>query len=165
MLGFPGLALDDPDLPALDVLTQVLSGQGGRLFLELRDRKSLAYSVSAFSIEGLDPGTWGVYIASAPDKQDESLAGLREQLSRILDEPIAPEELDRARAYLIGSQAVSLQPFGTQATLLSLDELYGLGPTWHTSYADRISAVTPRDVERVARRIIVLDSSVVAVVD
>ncbi len=68
VIGFPGIALSDPDAPALDVLTQLLSGQAGRLFLELRDRKSLAYTVSAFTMSGVDPGSWGVYIASAPDK-------------------------------------------------------------------------------------------------
>ena len=164
IVGFPGLALDDPDLPALEVLTQILSGQGGRLFLDLRDRQSLAYSVSAFSIEGLDPGTWGVYIASAPEKLDAARDGLRAQLAKVLDEPIAPEELDRARAYLIGSHAVSRQAFGAQAAVLSLDELYGFGPEWDLGFADRIAAVTPRDVERVARRIIDLDDAVVVVV-
>ena len=58
--GFLALTIADPDLPALDVLTQILSGQGGRLFLELRDKQSLAYSVTAFDLEGVDPGIWGV---------------------------------------------------------------------------------------------------------
>ena len=40
VIGFRGLALDDPDREALEVLTQVLSGQSGRLFLELRDRRA-----------------------------------------------------------------------------------------------------------------------------
>ena len=52
VVGFLGLTLGDPDLPALDVLTQILSGQGGRLFMELRDKRSLAYSVTAFAMEG-----------------------------------------------------------------------------------------------------------------
>jgi zinc protease len=164
VLGFPGLRIDDPDGPALDVLTQVLSGQGGRLFLELRDKQSLAYSVTAFSIEALDPGLFGVYIASAPEKLEQARAGLRRQLEILLEGSISESELDRARNYLIGSHAVSLQRFGGQASLLSLDELYGLGATHHLDYAKRIEAVGLDDVMRVARRIIDFEHAVYATV-
>jgi zinc protease len=164
VMGFPGVSLDDPDQPALEVLTQVLSGQGGRLFLELRDRQSLAYSVTAFSIEGVDPGSFGVYIASGPEKLDESLAGLRAELQRLLREPIAPAELERAKAYLIGSHAISMQRYSAQASMLSLEELYGLGATHHLDYEQRIDAVTIEDLKAVATRIITLDTPLVAIV-
>jgi len=165
VVGFLGLTLGDPDLPALDVLTQILSGQGGRLFMELRDKRSLAYSVTAFAMEGVDPGSFGVYIASAPDKLKEAREGLEEQLARVLDEPFSEAELDRARAYLIGSNAIGLQRYSSQASLLSLDELYGLGAAHYLDYGDSIAAVTLDDVKRVARRIIKLDAPVVAVVE
>ncbi len=164
VFGFPGLSLRDPDRPAMEVLTQILSGQGGRLFLELRDRQSLAYSVSAFSIEGLDPGAFGVYIACAPEKLDTALAGIRSELEKILEGPISQDELERARRYLIGSQAVSLQRYGAQASLLSLDELYGLGADHHLGYADRIAAVSLEDVRLVAKRVIRLKAPVIATI-
>jgi zinc protease len=162
--GFLALSIDDPDLAALDVLTQVLGGQGGRLFLELRDRQSLAYSVTAFEMEGVDPGTFAVYMAGAPEKLDESLAGIRGELSKIVNEPVTDAELSRAKGYLIGTQAVSLQRYGSQAMLLSLDELYGLGATHHLDYANRVSAVSAEDVQRVAKRVIRLDAPVVAII-
>jgi len=162
--GFLALTIADPDLPALDVLTQILSGQGGRLFLELRDKQSLAYSVTAFELEGVDPGIWGVYIAGEPAKLAEMQSGIARELAQIVDGPIPDEEFARAKAYLIGSQAVSLQRFGTQASLLSLDDLYGLGATYHLDYDDRIAAVSVDDVKRVAKRVIRLDAPVIAVV-
>jgi zinc protease len=164
MLGFPGLRVGDPDVPALHVLTQVLSGQGGRLFLELRDRQSLAYQVQASSVEGLDPGMFMVYIASALEKESQARDGIRGELVKLLEDGVSDEELTRARSYLVGSNAVSLQRLGTQASLLSLDELYGMGATWHLGYASRIDRVTREDVMRVARRIIDLDRAVYAVV-
>jgi zinc protease len=164
VIGFPGLTVADADGPALDVLTQVLSGQGGRLFLELRDRQSLAYSVTAFASPGLDPGSWGVYIACAPDKREQAVTGLMAELRRTLEEPILDQEIERARRYLIGTHAVSRQRFGLQASMLSLDELYGLGPLHDLTYPERIEAVAREDVERVARRIIQIGQPVVAVV-
>ncbi len=44
VLGFQGLTLFDPDRYALEVLSSVLSGMGGRLFTELRDKRSMAYT-------------------------------------------------------------------------------------------------------------------------
>ncbi len=164
VMGFPGLVIGDPDEAALEVLSQVLSGQGGRLFLELRDKRSLAYSVTAFEMPGVDPGSFGVYIASAPDKLESSISGLRRELQRVFDEPASDDEIRRAKSYLIGTQAVSLQPYAMQASLLSLDELYGLGATWHLDYAKRVEAVTPADLKRVAERVIRLDRPVVAVI-
>ncbi|NRA01109.1 MAG: insulinase family protein [Myxococcales bacterium] len=164
VVGFTGLAIGDPEVPALEVLTQILSGQGGRLFLELRDRQSLAYSVSAFSIEGVDPGSFGVYMASAPDKLEASIDGIRSELRRVVEDPIDAREFERARSYLIGTQAVGLQMLGTQASLLSLNELYGLGPLHHEGYRERIEAVTPDDVRRVAERVIRLDSPIIVVI-
>ena len=105
--GFLGLSIDDPDLAALDVLTQVLGGQGGRLFVELRDKQSLAYSVTAFEMEGVDPGTFAVYMAGDPAKLDPSLDGIRTELAKIVNEPVGDEELSRAKGYLIGTQAVA----------------------------------------------------------
>jgi zinc protease len=162
--GFLSLSIEDPDVAALDVLTQVLGGQGGRLFVELRDRQSLAYSVTAFEMEGIDPGSFAVYMAGEPAKLDKSLSGIRAELTRAVGEPITAEELARAKGYLVGTQAVSMQRFGAQAMVLSLDELYGLGPTYHLDYAKRIDAVTVEDVQRVAKRVIKLDAPVVAII-
>jgi zinc protease len=163
-IGFPGVRVGDPDLPALEVLTQLLGSQSGRLFLELRDRQSLAYSTTAFATPGVDAGSFGVYIASAPDKLEEAREGLLRELRRVLDEPVGEPELDKARRYLIGSQAVSLQSYATQASLLALDELYGLGATYYLGYEQRIAAVSAQDIQRVAQRLIDLRAPVIAVV-
>jgi zinc protease len=103
-------------------------------------------------------------MAGAPEKLDESLAGIRGQLTKIVNEPVGEEELKRAKGYLIGTQAVGLQRYGAQAMLLSLDELYGLGATHHLDYANRISAVSADDIQRVAKRVIRLDAPVVAII-
>ena len=63
VLGFQGVSFASPDRFPLEVLAYVLSGQGGRLFTEIREKRALAYRVSAFSVEGLDPGYFAVYLA------------------------------------------------------------------------------------------------------
>jgi zinc protease len=154
VLGHRGIALNDDDRFALEALSTVLSGQGGRLFLELRDKQSLCYSVSAFNVEGVEPGSFSVYMGTSPDKVDRALAGIEGLLQRVLDDGITAAELDRAQRYLLGAHDIGLQRLGARASSMSLNELYGLGHLEHTRYAGQLMAVTLEDVRRVARRVL-----------
>ena len=164
VMGFQGLTLFDPDRHALEVLSTVLSGMGGRLFTELRDKRSMAYSVTSMAVEGIDPGYFAVYIGTSPDKRDAAEAGMEAELQKVLDEPITPAELDRAKAHLVGTHEIGLQRNAARAALLALDGVYGLGLDNFEHYDETIQSVTAEDVLRVARRIIQLDRAVVAVV-
>jgi zinc protease len=164
VIGFRGVAVDDDDRFALEVIAQLLAGQGGRLFLELRDRQGLAYTVSAASIEGVAPGWFATYIATAPERLDEARSGLLAELTRLLDSPPDAAELDRARRYLVGNFAIDQQRNAAHAALISLSDLYGLGPDAAGEYAARVEAVSREDVLRVARRIVRLDAYTEAVV-
>ncbi len=164
VIGFRGLTLDDPDRFALEAIVQLLAGQGGRLFLELRDRQGLAYAVNASSLEGLAPGFFGVYIASAPDKLEQARSGMLDELKRLLDEPPPADELDRARRYLIGSFEIDRQRDAARAAHMALDARYGLGPEAARHFPEQIAAVTPDDVLRVARRLVTLDAATTALI-
>jgi zinc protease len=164
VLGFRGLALDDPDRFALEVLAQVLSGQSGRLFLELRDRRSLAYSVTAANVEGVAPGWFAVYIGTAPEKLDEARAGMLRELERLVQAPPSPAELESAQRHLIGSFAIDQQRWAVRAAQLALDARYGLGPDASQRYPEEIRAVDADTALRVARRIIDLDAYTLAVI-
>jgi len=158
VLGFRGLSVRDDDRFALEIVAQILAGQGGRLFLELRDRQGLAYSVTVSNAEGLAPGTFSLYIATAPEKLDQARRGLVRELETLLESGPAEAELERARRYLIGNFAIDEQRSAVHAAHVSLDALYGLGPDAARHYPERIASVTKDDVLRVARRIIRLDA-------
>lgn len=164
VLGFRGVTLRDPDRDVLEVLSQVLAGQGGRLFLELRDRRSLAYTVSAMNVEGLAPGFFAVYMGTSPERYDEALTGIRDELARVVDQAPVAEELDRARRYLIGNHAIDQQRSSGRALQIALDARYGLGPMADAGYPARIAAVTADDVLRVAQRILVPEHATLAAI-
>lgn len=73
MLGYKGLALNDPDRYVFKVLLNLLSGQSGRLFTELRDKQGLCYVVAPVAFEGIDPGYFGVYMGCDPAEADGCL--------------------------------------------------------------------------------------------
>jgi len=153
VIGFRGLTLEDPDRHALELISQMLAGQGGRLFLELRDRQSLAYTVSASNVEGLAPGHFTLYIATAPEKLDRARAGILEEIERLTREAPDRESLERAIRYGAGSFAINSQRNHSRAAHIALDSIYGLGPDFTENYPNALHQVTPADVLRVARRV------------
>lgn len=164
VIGFPGTTLDDPDHFALEVMSTVLSGQGGRLFIELRDKEGLAYRVNAYNLEGLDPGYFAVYIATSPTNLDKALDGIRVELARLVDTPVPADELERAKRYLVGAHDISLQRRAAVASSLAFNEAYGLGWDTYRRYAASIQAVDAAAVARVARKYLDWDRAVIATV-
>jgi zinc protease len=162
--GFMGMRLNDPRRHALEVLSMILSGQGGRLFVELRDKRSMAYSVSSFTIEGVDPGYFAAYIGTSPEKVNDAMEGIRAELTRVRDERVSEAELARAKQHLIGTNEIGLQRNASRAALLALDNCYGMGLENFLHYSDNIAGVTAEAVREVARQVIDFDHSVLATV-
>ena len=164
ILGVLGTTVTSDDRYPLEVLSNVLAGQGGRLFRELRDKKSLAYSVTSFSQEGVDPGFFAAYIGCSPEKLDEAREGILAELQRIREERVSEQEMERARRNLIGEFEIGLQTNGAMASTIIFDELYGNGYDAYQKYAERIDKVTAKDVQKAANKYIDLSRYSVAVV-
>jgi zinc protease len=164
VLGFMGTTVRDPERHALEVLSTILAGQGGRLFLELRDKKSLAYAITSFALEGVDSGYFAVYMACAPDKVEVAVEAIREELKKIASEPVDPKELERAKNYLIGTQEISLQRNASKAAQMAFNEAYGLGWEETFKYAEKIAAVDAKMVQEVAKKYLDQSRYVLAII-
>ena len=150
---FPGLTLDDKDRFALEIMQSILAGQGGRLFLELRDKNSLAYSVSPLSMQGIEPGYFGAYIGCSPDKVSKALEMMKIEFKKLCDTKVPDSELLRAQRYIVGRHDIDLQRTSSQASSLLYDDIYGLDFRETFNVAEKFFAVTAADVQRVAQRI------------
>jgi len=164
LTGFLGASFQDPERYALKLLSSCLSGQGGRLFLELRDKQSLAYTVSPLCNDGLDGGLFGFYIGCGPEKLEKALKGIRTQIERLLQTPIPAKELERAKRYWIGRFELDLQRFGAQAMLYGLDEIYGMGYNHSLSLPDKIRSLTSEELMAAARKFLKVDDATFSIV-
>jgi zinc protease len=164
VIGFPGATVDAADRFALEVLIAILGGQSGRLFAELRDRRALAYRVSAHSVEGVDPGFVAIYLSCAPDKLGAAVAAVREQLARLRSDGVTAAEIERARSYLIGSHRIAMQRRAAVASAMAYHEAYGLGWQAWTDYDAAIRAVTPAAVARAVATYLRDDRAITATV-
>ena len=164
VLGFLGTTVRDADRMPLEVIGTILARQGGRLFYELRDKLSLAYSVTAFSQEGYDRGSFILYIATGTEKKDTAVKGLLTELEKIINIKVEEDELTMAKNYLIGNHEIGFQRNSAQVASIGFDEIYGVGYDSYKDYADSVMKVTAEDITRVAKKYLTLDKYTIALV-
>lgn len=164
LAGFLGATFQDHERYALKLLSSCLAGQGGRLFLELRDKQSLAYTVSPICNDGLDGGMFGFYIGCSPEKLEKALTGIRTEIDKILQSPLSKEELNRAKQYWVGRFELDLQRFGAQAMLFGLDEIYGMGFDHSLSLPERMKAISAEDILTAARKFLLVSDATISIV-
>lgn len=163
-LAYKTCSLSSRDRFALNVLYAVLGGQSGRLFINLRDKQSLAYSVSPIEMFGIDTGFFAVYIASENNKIDKAISGIRKELEIIKTKKVSYAELERAKNFLIGRHAIGLQSFYEQSSAMAFDEAYGLGYSSITDYSKEITNISSDDIINIAGKYFVDGGENIAIV-
>ena len=163
-LGFPAPSRTDDARIAADMIAGVASGLGGRFFDQLRDRQSLAYTVSAFTAEWRKAGMFISYIATSPEKEETARAGLLAEFAKLRDEPVTAAELAQAKEYAIGTHAIRSQSGGVLLGEMIDAWLFGRGLGEIEDHDARIRAVTAREMQELANRYFVERELVQAVV-
>lgn len=150
-LAAPGVALDDPDYMAFAILAEVLGGgMSSRLFLEVRERRGLAYSVGAGAAAMSDHGMLSIHAGVAPDKAAGALEVIVSELRRLAAEEVDADELERVRGHYEGSLLLALEDSYSVATRNARSVLQrGYARTPEESLA-LVEAVTPADIQRLA---------------
>lgn len=137
LMGWKGLPLYHPQSAALGLASACLNGQGGRLFMELREKRGWAYQVGAGSEEGLHHGVFNAHIAVAPELVSKARDGLEAVLRTLAEEGPSEEELAKAKRFLLGGRAMSRQRSGARAMEWGHAWLYGEHPIGGMARADQ----------------------------
>jgi zinc protease len=149
-IGFPGPTRLDPHRYAVGILTLIASGLGGRFFDELRDKRSLAYTVQAWATERVSAGMFTAYIATAPSREDEARQALLVEFEKLRDYPVTAQELSRATTYAMGAHAIAQQSGSTVLGEMLDAWLFGEGLEELELFESRVASVTASDIQRYA---------------
>lgn len=151
--GFPAPDYTHPDYPIARLIDAVLGGSmSSRLFIELREKRSLAYQVSTLYSDRLDGSFLAGYIVTDPDRVEEAARGLAAEFSRIVTEPIGADELSAAKHYLQGRFLLGVETNMAQASRLAAYEVYGLGHDFGDKWMAEVQSVTAEQVRAVVER-------------
>jgi zinc protease len=156
-MGHVGIRRTNPDYYKLMVMDYVLGTGPGftdRLSARLRDREGLAYTVTAniTSSAGEEPGEFVCYIGTDPRNFARVQKEFLEELKRIRDQKPTAEEVEDAKKYLLGILPFQLISDAQIAGHLLSIERYHFGFDFFDQYRRAVAAVTPEDVQAVARK-------------
>jgi len=149
--GFPTVTMYDHERYALRLLDTILGGMGGRLFTELRDHKSLAYTVTSFDTYPVDPGFFALYIGCSPDKEAEALSEFARVVREVQETGVTPEELERANTYLEGAVDIGMQGTSQRTAVYGIGQLHHGKWNAFQDYIEHMRQVSGADVQHVAQ--------------
>ncbi len=152
-VGHIALPRTHPDFLAFDLALKILGGEGAnRLHQVLRSDRGLTYGASADVSALRESGDFVADTDTRSDATGEVLRLIVDEVARLQREPVSMRELRSAQDYLAGKFPLTIETPGAIATQV-LDVLfYGLPKGEIETYRDRVNAITPSDIQRVARQ-------------
>ncbi|MBU1879623.1 MAG: insulinase family protein, partial [Chloroflexi bacterium] len=147
----PGLNYDHPDRYTQRVLNAILGdGMGSRLFQEVREVRGLAYAVGSYLTSYRDAGAMTAYASVDLGRVVETVETIRGEWDRIAREPVAPEELKRAKEYTKGRFLLSMEDSRSVAAWIGIQEVRNQEILTPEQAVTEMDAVTREDVQRLA---------------
>lgn len=150
LAGFKTVSINDPDRYPLEVLSAIFSGSGGRLFISLRDKLGLAYTLGCEQKLGVDTGFMLFYAATTKANLQESKRIVFDAINSVRENMVSDEELDSAKKELISSHKIFMQTNAANSFQGALDELYSIGYDNMYRYEQEIKKVKKEDIKLAA---------------
>lgn len=159
-LGVRGIRRGDSRKYALFVLDNILGGgMSSRLFQELREERGLVYTTYSFHSSYHDTGAFGVYAGTSPDKVDEVVRVVKEQIGDVVQNGVGPEELNRSKEQLKASLMLNLENTSSRMGRLGKAELFGEEVKSPSELVELIDGITVDKVAEVAQEILTKEFS------
>lgn len=127
IIGAPAYSIGNKEDLYLKMISAHLSGQSSELFVEVRDRQGLCYSVSPIHVSALEAGCWAIYIGSGHDKTKSAINAIMNILNNLRDKGIPREDFNRIKTMIDGQNLLGIQTNEDYAQLYSIPMLHKLG--------------------------------------
>ncbi|MCK4744959.1 insulinase family protein [Candidatus Parcubacteria bacterium] len=153
-LGARGYGLRDKRRWALKLLSSILGGNmSSRIFIEVRERRGLAYYVRTSYQGYADCGYCATQAGVDKNKIEQAIKIILSEYKKIAEKGIKKDELQKAKDYIKGASAINLETSDQIASFLTNQEILLnkiLSPKEHFAKIDRITA---SDIQETARDI------------
>lgn len=155
MLGFPAYKYGDPKLRALSIMHTILGGtMSSRLFVSVREKRGLAYTVRTDVGMYEDTGVFSVHAGLDAARVPEAIKVIREELMKMTKTGVTAKELQDAKSAIKGRIVLSLEESNDLAGWFAKQELFTGKMETPDERFKQLEAVTLKDVLAVAREII-----------
>lgn len=153
VMAWPTVGRESEERYAIELLSAALGeGMSSRLFLEVREKRSLAYDIHSYVSEFADAGHLAVYAGIAPERVIEARDAIGREIDRLRDEPIGEVEMDRIRDNLKARTELRLEETRGVASWLAGQELFLGRVRTVEEVCAIIDGIGADDILRAARR-------------
>ncbi len=151
VVGYSTFAPADPNRPSIEVLAEILAGEGGRLASALSDERTAACRTGARVAPPAARGYLAISVTCPPARLDAGVAAVRAALAQVVSGGVTPDEVTRATRRLVGARAGVLRTRMAVADALVRDEGWGLPMLSYRRASAPLARVTAADVARAAQ--------------
>jgi len=154
LTAWPGPRDSEEHRVPLMMLREILNGQSGRLFEQLRNRRSLCYNTGVLGTAGFGQGMLVGYVLTAPETADQAREALVAELAKAAVGEADREEFERARTQLLGGLVISSQSNGSRVGRTLRDRVYGRSANNLEELVQAVRQCTPGQVREAAAAIV-----------
>ncbi|MDP3986276.1 MAG: pitrilysin family protein [Candidatus Veblenbacteria bacterium] len=164
-LGFPSYGWRDKRFLALELLATVLGGNmSSRLFLRLREREGLCYSIQALADQYQGTGIFAVQAGLDRARLEQAIRLIREELERVVREPIRQEELKKAKEYIKGKLTLALEDSSARASWVAKEFMFEHSREAPHEFMARLERVPAHALQKAAADILKLNQASLALI-
>lgn len=153
-LAFPDVGFCDERRFAAALIEELLCGMASRLFLEVREKRGLAYFVGASRTGSPDFGMFSLYAGTEKSKTETVFVEMRKELARLREGKITDEELLGAQTRICVARRTARQRASVRASSAALNALYNLPINVDAETESRVRALTADDLARFATELL-----------
>ena len=154
--------VEEKDQPALHILSYLFSD---RLAFKLREQQGLAYSIGSYFPKYKDAHWYSIAMGTRPENIEKAVSGIQEEIRLIRDASFDAREVQKTINSALGRRGMRRMDRVGQAYYISMEILDGNLPEADDQYGERLKAVTPQDLERLAPRVFQNDDHLIVIVE
>jgi zinc protease len=152
VMGLPTINAADPEYLQLGVMNALLAGSfGSRITSNIREQKGYTYSPSGTVTTRLGAATWAETADVTTNVTGASIKEIVGEIERLRNEPPSEAELRGIQNYVAGTFVLPNSTRRGIAGQLAFLDLYGLSEEYLRTFVQRVYALKPEDIQRMAR--------------
>ena len=154
--------VEEKDQAALHILSSIFSD---RLAFNLREQQGLAYSIGAHFPKYKDAHWYSITMGTRPENIEKAVSGIREEIQSVRETSFDRKEVQQTINAALGRRGMRRMDRVGQAYYISMEILDGKLPEADDQYGEKLKAVTPQDLERLAPLVFQNDDNLIVIVE
>ncbi len=152
----------EEDQPALHILSNIFSD---KLAFNLREKQGLAYSIGTHFPKYKDARWYNITMGTRPENIEKAISGIKEEIRSIREASFDTKEVQQTINAALGRRGMRRMDRVSQAYYISMEILSGNSPEADNQYGEKLKAVTPQDLERLAPRVFQNDDHLIVIAE